>query len=151
MEGAIEQVHGNYDCHSLLGYVSTGAYEPPKAAKEHATTTYARVPSKCAILSKYERCASIGNGYCHIHTRIAMPSSAFEFVFRWHASYTLLRRLRRLICSWFLWSSQIELLSMAFWVSSTPVPWRAQARRPKQALHVSSIVTTVRTTHIHTH
>ena len=32
-------------------YIYPGAYEPPKAAKERATTTYARVPSKY----KYKR------------------------------------------------------------------------------------------------
>ena len=82
-------------------YMITGAYEPPKAAKQRATITYTRMPLKYKfILSKYGKCASIGTGYCYIHTWIATPSSAFEFVFRWHASYTLLCRLRRLICSW---------------------------------------------------
>ena len=58
-----------------------------------------RNTNSSAILSKYGKCTSIGIGYCHIHIRIATPSSAFEFVFRWHASYTLLRHLRRLIRS----------------------------------------------------
>ena len=49
-----------------------------------------RNTNSSAILSKYGKYASIGIGYCHIHIRIATPSSAFEFVFRWHASYMLL-------------------------------------------------------------
>ena len=45
-------------------YMITGAYEPPKAAKQRATITYTRVPLKYKfILSKYGKCASIGNSY----------------------------------------------------------------------------------------
>ena len=58
-----------------------------------------RNTNSSAILSKYGKCTSIGNGYCHTHTWIATPSSTLEFVFRWHTSYTLLCCLRRLICS----------------------------------------------------
>jgi hypothetical protein len=52
-------------------------------------------------LSIFGNCASIGNALGHRHTRIATPTSARGFVFRWHPSYTLLHRLRRLICSYF--------------------------------------------------
>ena len=67
--------------------------ELPRTPRCHQNTNSSAIPSK------FGKCASIGTGYCHTHTRTATPSSAFEFVFRWHASYTLLRCLRQLICS----------------------------------------------------
>jgi hypothetical protein len=50
-------------------------------------------------LSIFGNCASIGNARApgHRYARIASPTSARGFVFRWHQSYTLLCRLRRLI------------------------------------------------------
>jgi hypothetical protein len=48
-------------------------------------------------LSIFGNCASGGNARGHRHTHIATPSSAHGLVFRWHPSYTLLRRLRWLI------------------------------------------------------
>ena len=66
------------------GKSKPGANEPPKAAKEHATTEYAQVPSRYKFKHNafhiWKVCV-IGNADCHIHTRLATPSSMYEFVF----------------------------------------------------------------------
>jgi hypothetical protein len=58
----------------------TGAYEPPKAAKERATPVYARVPSKYKFKQKLGNCASAGNAHGHRYTRITTPT-VHGFVF----------------------------------------------------------------------
>lgn len=50
--------------------IISAAHEPPKVAKEHATSMYARVPSKYKFVHLLE-----------MPTRIATPSSAHGFVF----------------------------------------------------------------------
>ena len=80
-----------------------GSVRLPRTPGCHRNTNSSAIPSK------YGKCASIGTGYCHTHTRRATPSSAFEFVFRWRASCTLLRCLRRLICSYRYQSSVADV------------------------------------------
>ena len=45
----------------------------PHTLRSHQNT------KSSVIHSKYGKCESIGTGYCHIHTWIATPSSAFEW------------------------------------------------------------------------
>ncbi len=86
--------------------VSTGAHEPPK---ERVTHEYYRVPCK---YKSWERASS--NDFKNFHIWKAGArwlrtwrrktgnyiSLRNRFVFTWHRSYMLLRRLRRLMRSW---------------------------------------------------
>ena len=75
-------------------------YKPPKAAKKTEVCNYRDKNSCSSTFHIWKLCIFWKCLVC-IHIQLATPSSVHGFVFRWHASYTLLCHLQQLICSCF--------------------------------------------------